>query len=45
MWVPSAEKVARANMTRFMRGAGAVDYPALYRWSIEKPEEFWIDQR
>ena len=28
-------------MARFMREVGHPDYPALHRWSIEQPEEFW----
>ena len=38
LWVPSADALARANMTRFARGR---TYPELYRWSIERPDEFW----
>ncbi|WP_446831934.1 acetoacetate--CoA ligase [Candidatus Foliamicus sp.] len=28
-------------MWRFMREAGFSDYPALHRWSIQEPEDFW----
>ena len=28
-------------MARFMTEAGHSDYAALYRWSVEAPEEFW----
>ena len=28
-------------MARFMREAGFSDYPALHRWSIDDPEDFW----
>src|SRR5262245_63248693 len=47
MWKPSPERIAKANMTAFMRTVGErgrteiTDFPALYRWSIEKPAEFW----
>jgi len=41
LWIPTTQQVERANLTRFMSGTSARDYPALYRWSIEKPEEFW----
>ncbi len=43
IWTPSPERVARANLTRFLRehGPAGADYPALYRWSVEHPEEFW----
>ncbi len=47
LWTPSAERIAAANITRFMREAGAhhgvafADYPALHRWSIERMVAFW----
>ena len=41
LWKPTAEQVARANMTRFMSAAGKPDFASLYDWSIERPEEFW----
>src|SRR6266446_6321934 len=47
MWTPTAEQVARANMTRFIgearraTGRRVSDFASLYRWSIETPEEFW----
>ena len=49
IWSPSAERVANANMTRFMervnasRGLGLRDYAGLYQWSIEHPADFWTD--
>jgi acetoacetyl-CoA synthetase len=41
LWQPSPERVAQANLTAFLRRTGFADYPALHRWSIERPEEFW----
>ena len=47
LWRPSQERIEAANLTRFARQAirewdlGFNDYPAFYRWSIEKPEQFW----
>ena len=41
LWSPTAEQVARANMTRFIAAAGVADYDALYRWSVDRPEDFW----
>ncbi|HEX7938769.1 MAG TPA: acetoacetate--CoA ligase, partial [Gemmatimonadaceae bacterium] len=41
LWTPSADQVKRANLTRFMREVGASDFPDLYRWSVERREEFW----
>jgi acetoacetyl-CoA synthetase len=48
MWRPSQERIAQANLTRFMHearsryGIGASDYPQLYEWSIREPEQFWM---
>ncbi len=44
--MPSPERVERANLTRFMAacrasGAAVPDFPALWRWSVDKPDEFW----
>lgn len=47
LWKPSAERVARAEMTTFMRelnrrfALNLSDYDGLYRWSIGQPEQFW----
>lgn len=47
IWTPSPERVASANLTRFMTfvnqrfAAGATDYDSLWRWSIERPDAFW----
>src|SRR5262245_4336634 len=46
IWQPSALRVADANLTRFMvfvagRGTPVADYDALYRWSVERPADFW----
>jgi acetoacetyl-CoA synthetase len=47
IWSPSPERIARTQLTRFMRfvreryHAPVPDYPALHRWSIEFPENFW----
>jgi len=47
LWKPSAERVARANLTSFAARASAKhgvalpDYSALYRWSIDESEAFW----
>ena len=38
LWTPSAEGIARANLTRFGRGR---PYAELYDWSITEPLEFW----
>ena len=47
LWQPDAERMQRANLSAFMGAAARdwnlslPDYPALYRWSIEHPEQFW----
>jgi acetoacetyl-CoA synthetase len=51
IWEPSAERIARANLTRFMaqvrelndRTAPIRDYDALYDWSIRDLELFWLE--
>ncbi len=48
LWKPGQKQLQNANMTGFMRqvqkeypNATVADYPSLYRWSIEHPEQFW----
>jgi acetoacetyl-CoA synthetase len=47
LWQPSPEQIEAANMTAFRRFAGQrwqadfADYAALYRWSVERPDQFW----
>ena len=41
LWTPSPHRARASAMARFMREAGHSDYPALHRWSIDQPEEFW----
>ena len=47
LWTPSADRIAGATITRFMRAVESrfhtpvPDYPALYRFSIDQPEDFW----
>ena len=47
LWQPSAERIARANITEFARRAAGIawrplpDYPSLWRWSTEEREAFW----
>ena len=46
VWTPSAERVEKANLTRFRRAIqadkpAATDRESLYRYSIEQPGEFW----
>ena len=50
IWSPGPDRVARANMTRFIArvrerrpdGAqGVEDYPSLYAWSVARPDRFW----
>jgi acetoacetyl-CoA synthetase len=47
LWTPSPERVARTRLTSFMRaveqrwGVEARTYEALYRFSTDRPIEFW----
>ena len=47
LWQPSPERIAQANLTRFIAlanerwQAGATDHASLYDWSIRAPEQFW----
>ncbi|HEX9240092.1 MAG TPA: acetyl-coenzyme A synthetase N-terminal domain-containing protein, partial [Candidatus Bathyarchaeia archaeon] len=47
LWTPSVERVKQANLTRFLAfvnkkySQSLGPYPELYRWSVEKPMEFW----
>jgi acetoacetyl-CoA synthetase len=49
LWRPSAERIADANLTRFMkclnarRGTQLGDFDALYAWSLAEPEQFWTE--
>ena len=49
LWRPSAERVERANLTRFARGVHrrhgvpTGDYRALHRWSVHNPVAFWSE--
>ncbi|HMC76237.1 MAG TPA: acetoacetate--CoA ligase [Vicinamibacterales bacterium] len=38
LWIPSADRIARANLTRFGHGR---PYPDLYEWSVTDPIGFW----
>ena len=47
VWTPGPSQIRDAEMTAFLRFArehgadGVLDYAALYRWSVERPEQFW----
>jgi acetoacetyl-CoA synthetase len=47
LWQPSQERIERANVTAFARAAirewklGFNDYASFYRWSVDRPEQFW----
>ncbi|MCX7054740.1 MAG: acetoacetate--CoA ligase [Proteobacteria bacterium] len=45
-WIPSAERVAAAQLTKFHgfaceRGAPSGDYSSLWQWSVDEPATFW----
>jgi len=47
LWEPSPSRVAAAQITAFARrvearhGVHLPDYEALWRWSVDRREEFW----
>ncbi len=47
LWKPSPERIAAANLTRFLKSAEAVSgarfagYEELWNWSVDYPAEFW----
>ena len=52
LWSPAPERVAAANLARFVQAAraagyrppddaAAVDYPSLWEWSVDHPDRFW----
>ncbi|TCZ51439.1 AMP-binding protein [Roseicella aquatilis] len=40
-WVPPPDIIARAQVTRLAEELGCVDFLALYRLSVERPEDYW----
>jgi acetoacetyl-CoA synthetase len=49
VWQPSAQRIAAANLTRFIAclnarlGLTLGGYPDLYAWSIAEPAQFWSE--
>ena len=52
IWIPGPERVARANMTRFLAhvrqtrpdgSEGVWDVRSLYQWSVARPDGFWAE--
>jgi len=41
LWEPSAERIRRATLTRYMESLGFEDYASLWRWSVEDLDAFW----
>lgn len=47
LWIPSAERIKKANITRFMESVNIrhnkklEDYFDLQKWSVENVEDFW----
>ncbi|CAI8032023.1 Acetoacetyl-coenzyme A synthetase [Geodia barretti] len=47
LWTPSAERMKRAHLSRFMAevsatwGVDAADHAALHAWSVAEPAQFW----
>ena len=49
IWSPSPKRAAATNLARFMacvnarQGLALADYGDVYRWSIDKPAQFWAE--
>ena len=49
LWRPSPQRIAEANLTRFIecvntrRGTQLREYGELYAWSLAQPESFWSE--
>jgi acetoacetyl-CoA synthetase len=49
IWSPSPERIADANVTRFIscvnarRSLHLQGYDELYQWSIDHPADFWFE--
>jgi acetoacetyl-CoA synthetase len=41
LWAPSRARADATRLARFRSRAGAADYEALHRWSVDEPTEFW----
>lgn len=47
LWIPSGKQAKQANLTRFLSfiskkyGLSPGSYSDVYRWSVEKPTDFW----
>ena len=41
IWYPRPEQVASANVTAIIKLLGVADYDELYRYSIERPADYW----
>ncbi|WP_043620556.1 acetoacetate--CoA ligase [Nonomuraea candida] len=42
LWEPSEEIVESARLTHYLKGLGRpVDYEDAWRWSVDRPAEFW----
>jgi acetyl-CoA synthetase len=41
VWHPDPDTVSQAGVSRLMKHLGIADFDALYRFSIEKPSEYW----
>jgi acetoacetyl-CoA synthetase len=47
LWIPTAERIDKAQLTRFLHAVSGIlaptlhDYDELWRWSVAHPEHFW----
>ena len=41
IWEPTVEQIESSRLYAVMRRAGLSDYEDFYRWSVDKPSQFW----
>ncbi len=40
-WLPGPDELRHSNLAAMLRERGLPTYDALYRWSVNEPEQFW----
>ena len=49
IWTPSPKRMAESNLSRFIdfvnqqHASNITNYAELYQWSVDQPEQFWVD--
>lgn len=42
LWSPSELRVKKTSLYQFQKEVGASSYSDLHKWSVEKPDDFWL---